>query len=93
MTRNVRITNYVDAAVSDEPPRDPRVQKFIDLLTSRKLWTLLIGIVAANGIVSLSEIQEAEVVNAILTLIGFALIGLNIAVEDGLRAWSEARRK
>lgn len=55
------------------------------MLKSRKLWAALIGLLIATGILQLSDSQEADLVQAVLTVVTTLGYALSVAVEDAGR--------
>lgn len=53
------------------------------VLQSRKFWASVLSILVAVGAVSLSDVQQSEIVAAIVSGIG-AVYTLAVALEDGL---------
>lgn len=63
---------------------DWRLKKFLNMLTSRKIWLMAIGLLVALGLIDATDSQVADVVEGILTVVAFFFMAFNIAVEDGL---------
>lgn len=65
--------------------RPDEVGKFRVLVRSRKFWATVISWVVALGVLQLSGDAQAELVQAILTVVmGLGYI-VSVALEDGLR--------
>lgn len=54
------------------------------VLKSRKLWAAVVAILFSTGILQGSEAAEADMVNAILTVVTAAFYIFSVALEDGL---------
>jgi len=65
--------------------RGQAVEKIVWILKSRKWWASVIGLLIATGLLQLSEVQEAELVSAILTVATTIGYVISIAVEDAGR--------
>lgn len=61
------------------------MEKVVWMLKSRKLWAALIGLLIATGILQLSDSQEADLVQAVLTVVTTLGYALSVAVEDAGR--------
>ena len=61
------------------------MQKVLWVLQSRKFWASLIGLLAALGILEASELQEAELAQALVTVATALVYVLTVAGEDSAR--------
>lgn len=58
--------------------------KFFWVLSSRKFWAAIVALLVTTGVLEASEAQEAELVQAILTVVTAISYILAVALEDGL---------
>lgn len=68
------------------------MNKWKALLASRKFWFSLVGIAVSSGLLEFSESQQAELVQAIMVIVGAIGYVFSIAVEDGMTKVAEAQR-
>ena len=61
------------------------MQKVLWVLQSRKFWASLIGLLAALGILEASELQEAELAQALVTVCTALGYAFTVALEDSAR--------
>lgn len=61
------------------------MEKIIWVLKSRKWWASVIGLLIATGVLQLSDAQEADLVQAVLTVVTTLGYALSIAIEDAGR--------
>lgn len=54
------------------------------VLKSRKFWAAIVAILFSTGVLQGSEAAEADIVNAILTVVTAAFYIFSVALEDGL---------
>lgn len=69
------------------------MEKWKGLLTSRKFWASLVSLLVALGILGFSDVQQGDLVDSLLVIVGAILTviaGLgysaSVAVEDAGRA-------
>ena len=60
--------------------------KLLGVLKSRKFWAAIVSLLIAFGLLEMSEVQEAELVQAILTVVTWAAYSIGVAIEDAGRA-------
>lgn len=58
--------------------------KFVGMLSSRKFWVSLVTLMVSIGVLQLSEIEQAELITAILTTVTGVGYIVSVALEDGL---------
>lgn len=81
---------FADFGGTGGGPLDPRAEKFVRLLFSRKVWVALLALLSALGVVDLSDVEQAGLIKAIL-IIGSAVgVVLGIALEDSGHAIAKA---
>lgn len=68
------------------------MNKWKALLTSRKMWASLIGVATAAGLLEFSDAQQADLVQAIVIVLGASGYTFSVAVEDGMTKIAEAQR-
>lgn len=61
------------------------MEKILWILKSRKFWASVIGLLIATGVLQLSDVQEAELIQAILTVVTALGYVLSVAIEDAGR--------
>jgi hypothetical protein len=61
------------------------VKKLAWMLKSRKFWSAIVGLAIAAGWLQLSDVQEADLVSAILTVATALGYMISVAVEDAGR--------
>lgn len=74
---------------------DPRLQKLVNTLYSRKFWAIVLSVLAGCGIVQASELEAlyaayAPYVQAGIVLAGGLGLVFGIALEDSLKAIANA---
>lgn len=60
------------------------MNKFVGMLQSRKFWVSLVTLLVSVGVLQLSEIEQAELISAILTTVTGVGYIVSVAIEDGL---------
>jgi len=68
------------------------MNKWKGLLTSRKFWSAILGIVVSLGILEYSDEQQAELVGAIIVVVTSVFYILGVAIEDGMTRIAESQR-
>ncbi len=61
------------------------MQKIVWMLQSRKFWAAVIGLLIASGVLQLSDAQEADLLQAILTVVTTLGYAISVALEDAGR--------
>lgn len=62
------------------------MDKLLGVLKSRKFWAAIVALLVSFGLLNLSDVQEAEVVQAILTVVTTIAYIIGVAIEDAGRA-------
>lgn len=57
----------------------------LSVLRSRKFWASVVGLLVALGFIQVSDLQEPELVSAILTVVTTITYALSVAIEDAGR--------
>jgi len=60
--------------------------KLLGIFKSRKFWAAIISLLVAFGLLQASDVQEAELVQAILTVVTTVAYIISVAIEDAGRA-------
>lgn len=61
------------------------MQKVLWMLQSRKFWAAIVGLLVASGLLQMSDVAEAELVQAILTVATALTYIISVAIEDAGR--------
>lgn len=67
--------------------------KWLAMLQSRKFWAATIGIAVAVGMLEFSDTQQAELIEAIVVIVGTIGYILGLSLEDGLTKVAASQEK
>lgn len=60
------------------------MNKVLKMLQSRKFWVSLVTLLVSVGVLQLTDVQQADLVTAILTVVTGVGYIVSVALEDGL---------
>lgn len=60
------------------------MNKLLGMLQSRKFWVSMVTLLVSVGVLQLSDVQQADLVTAILTVVTGVGYIVSVALEDGL---------